>query len=828
MPNRPPHEPENGSRNQRRRRKKPRKPRGLGSILLFWPFYLVNALTAGLSTPSRWAARALIQPAVLALYLFIPASLFYYARARQFDMAAVAAMPERSVVLDRRGEELGRIHGEKRDIVTTDKIATEFLMAILAREDERFYRHRGVDWIGFGRAMLRNLKDRSFTQGASTLTMQLARNSYHLQAPWLGFSNAIQEVDRKFLELAVSYRIEASYSKDEILQHYVNRIFWGHTIRGIEEASRTYFEKRARDLTLSESALLAGIVRGPNAFSPFKDLSDAQRERDATLDRMVDAELLSEEEATAAKADPIKVRPEWRRIFHDSWAMDAVRRELERILEDEDIEFGGLQITTTIDHLIQKKAEEALDQHLRGVERGSGYPHQTRAEWLELAEPRPAPKYVQGSVVVIENLTGAIVATVGGRNADESKFNRASQAKRQVGSTFKPFVYLAAFDQGLRPDTLISDDPIPGSWSPKNSDGKFNGFQSVSYGLVRSRNTMTVRVGQYAGIDHVADVTRAVGYENPLDRNPTAYLGTLEASPEEVASAYTVFPNRGIRYAPHLIKEIRDREGNVRYQNPQLSYQAVKSGSAYQVARILNEVNERGTGASVKRLGFTKPSGGKTGTTNDYKDAWYVGFTSSLTCAVWVGLDNPAKIVDRGYGSTLSLPVWTEVMKTADRLGYAATGLDSQLSFIECRLCRETGKRATSGCEAEELAYTDSVPIDLVPSENDVCPVHGGTPIQEDRPAPRAIPIDPETLGPATDDEAQLDPTPLRAIPVPEPAPAPARRAPAPPRAQPVPQPRQAPPPPPRAQPVPRALPVEEVPRALPVEEPPPRALPVD
>jgi penicillin-binding protein 1A len=776
-------------KNRRRSSKPARKKSGLGTLLLFWPFALWQTITSAFPFIVRIPARLIGHTAILALYFLIPMSVFYYGRARQFDMAKVSEMPERSIVLDRRGEELGRIHGEKRDIIAFSDIAPEFLSAILAREDERFFSHGGIDWIGFARATLRNVKDRSMTQGASTITMQLARNSYLLQADSLSFSHMLQELDRKFLEIAVSYRIEANYEKDEILTHYVNRIFWGHSIRGIEEASRTYFEKHAKDLTLSESALLAGIVRGPNAFSPFKDIENSRFERDSTLQRMVDAEVLSQEEADAAKAEPIDVRPEWRRVFHDSWAMDSVRRELERILEDENIEFGGLQITTTIDNLIQKKAEEALDQHLRKFERGGGYQHQTRAQWLAKPEPRPTPQYLQGSVVVIENLTGAIVATVGGRDADESKFNRASQAKRQIGSTFKPFVYLAAFEQGMSPDTLVSDDPLrrgeikgAGGWSPSNSDGTFIGMQPASVGLTRSRNTMSVRVGNYAGIDKVREIASSVGFERELAGDPTAFLGTLDASPEELASAYTVFPNRGVRFPPRLIAEIRNRDGTVVFPSNgkarAVSYEAVNPNSAQTTSRILHQVMESGTGASVKRLGFLKPCAGKTGTTNDYRDAWFVGYTSSLTCAVWVGLDTPKKIVDRGYGSTLALPIWAEVIKTADRLSYKAEGIDSKLSFIDCRICRASGKRATPACEAAGEAYSDSIPIERVPAETEICTRHVETaPEQSGGRPPKAV---------AVSDQAELEEAP-KAIPVEEQ--------------------------------VPRAIPVEEeIPRAIPVE----------
>ena len=762
-------------RSSNRKKPAPPKPIGLGSLILFWPFHLFHKLIKRLPTPIRLPLRLGGDLTIAGLYCGLALSIFYYARARPLDMAKVSEMPQRTVVYDRRGEELGRIHGEKRDVIQISEVSQDFIFAILAREDKRFYAHGGVDWIGVARAVSEDVRRGKLHQGASTLTMQLARNSFPLKSKLLDFSSKLQEIDRKFLEIAVSYRIEANYEKQEILQHYVNRIFWGHQIRGIEEASRTYFEKHAKALSLSESALLAGIVRGPNAFSPFNDIELATRERDAVLDRMVAEEFIPEATAIEAKNDPITVRPEWRRIFHDSYAMDAIRRELERILEEENIELGGLEITTTIDHLIQKKAEDALDERLRKLERTPGYDHQTRAAWNELPiDGKTRPAYVQGSVVAIENLSGAVLAIVGGRNADESKFNRALQARRQIGSVFKPFVYLAAFDRGIRPNTLIDDGPIyrgeikgGGSWRPRNSDGKFGGMLPASTGLIRSRNTMSVRVGNRAGINNVAEIAESVGFETPMPLRPTSYLGAWEANTYEVASAYTVFPNRGTRHPPRIIDEIRDRQGNILYQNKPVPYIATSSGSAWSVSQILREVTERGTAASIKSLGFNKPCGGKTGTTNDYKDAWFAGYTSSITCAVWVGMDTPEKIIDRGYGSTLALPVWVEVMKTADKLGYKAEGLKSQLSFVECRLCRSSGKRATSGCEAAGEGYTDNVPADIVPAENDLCPDHPARalPVNGDdlpsRKPLRATPVEESMI--YEEEEA-----PLKAIPIEE------------------------------------------------------------
>jgi penicillin-binding protein 1A len=765
------------TRSNNRKKAPTSKPVGLGSVVLFWPFHIFHALLKPLPGFLRWPLRIGGDLAITGAYVGLIMAVFYYIRATPYDMTKVAEMPQRTIVYDRRGEELGRIHGEKRYVIDISQVSPDFLAAILSREDERFYNHGGVDWIGVGRAVVENLKRGGIEQGASTLTMQLARNSFPLKSKWLDFSGKAQELDRKFLEVAVSYRIESHYSKQEILQHYVNRIFWGHSIRGIEEASRTYFEKHAKELTLSESALLAGIVRGPNAFSPFNDIEKATRERNGTLDRMVVAGTLTPEKAEEAKKDPITVRPEWRRIFHDSYAMDAIRRELERILEEENIELGGLEITTTIDNLIQKKAEEALDAKLRQIERSPGYAHQTRAQWKELPEDRKTrPEYIQGSVVAIENMSGAVLAIVGGRNADESKFNRALQGRRQIGSVFKPFVYLSAFDQGVRPDTLVSDGPIyrgeikgAGNWRPQNSDGKFGGMLPAATGLIRSRNTMSVRLGNRAGIDKVAETALSVGFETPMPKLPTSYLGAWEATTYEVASAYTVFPNRGRRYPQRIIDEIRDRKGNVLYKNDKISYEATRSGSAWTVSNILREVTERGTAASIKSLGFNKPCGGKTGTTNDYKDAWFAGYTSSITCAVWVGLDTPKKTIDRGYGSTLALPVWADIMKTADKLGYKAEGLKSQLSFVECRLCRESGKRATAGCENASEAYTDNVPADLAPADNDLCPIHPAKALAVDQ---ATVHHDDEPLRAqaVTEEEPIMEEeeAPLKAIPVEE------------------------------------------------------------
>jgi len=768
----------------KRRQKSPASSRrgpGALSLLFFWPFHLFNFFTRVVRGSLRWLVRAAGYPVVAGVYGVLFLAVIYGYRARSYDLTKIHSMPERSIILDRLGEEIGRIHGEKRSIIPLHQVSENFRKAIIAREDSRFYAHGAFDPVGIIRAVIKNLEGKH--EGASTITQQLASDIFQLKlgerrGDWL------RQIDRKMLEIAIAYRLESTLEKDEILEAYINQINWGRQIKGVGEASRIYFEKHASELSLSESAMLAGIVRGPDSFNPFSSMRAATHERDTTLERMVATEVITRAEADAAKKEKIEVRPKWRREAHESYAMDAIRNDLEIILEKQNIELGGLKIITTIDRHVQQKAEESLVKKIQEVEHLSGYAHPTRAAWEKLPEEsRGEPAYLQGSVVVVENRTGAVLALVGGRDANESRFNRAKEGNRQLGSIFKPFVYLAAFDKGLRPDTLVSDGPIEpgeikggGTWRPHNSDGNFGGMEPASYGLVKSRNTMSVRVGNMAGIPKVGDVAHKAGFSTPMPPNPASFLGSWEATPWEVATAYTIFPNEGARYRPYLISQIKDRSGNILYSTLPLSYQAASAGSAWSISQILAEVTSSGTAASVKRLGFEKPCAGKTGTTNDFKDAWFAGYTSTLTCTVWVGFDTPKKIFQGAYGAVLALPVWVDVMKTADRLGYKAGQLHSKVNLVSLELCRLSGKRATDGCRAAGTNYTAQMPADIAAPENDFCPLHPARALAVDesgaRPKavtlpdkrPRALPVGESEPRRAIPVEEQ----PLRAIPVDE------------------------------------------------------------
>ena len=761
----------------------PARPRSGVSWLLFWPFHLCSFLTRGCSLSMRLLLRAVGYPLLAGMYALALFAVSYGVQAQRYDLEKLRAMPERSIVLDRLGEELGRIHGEKRSLVPLGQVAENFRKAILAREDARFYTHHAIDPIGIIRAAVANTQGKR--QGASTITQQLASDVFQLKRGEQR-GDTLRQINRKLLEIAIACRIEMSMQKDAILEAYINQINWGRQIRGIGEASRIYFEKHPAELTLSESAMLAGIVRAPDAFNPFSSPAAAIRERDTTLERMVNTAAISRSEADAAKAETIELRPKWRREAEESYAMDAIRRDLEIILEKENIELGGLTIHTTIDLRIQRRGEEALDKKLREVERIPGYPHQTRTAWRAMAEgKREEPTYLQGAAVVVENRSGAVLAVIGGRDAHESKYNRAIQSRRQFGSLFKPFVYLAALDAGLRPDTSVSDGPIQpgeitgaGTWRPHNSDGKFGGFEPASYGLIRSRNTMSVRVGNFAGMARVAEVAKNAGFSTPMPPNPAAFLGAWEVSPWEIATAYSIFPNNGARFCPYLISEIKDRKGNVLYSSLPLQYPAAKAGSAWSISRILTEVTTRGTAAAVTRLGFDAPCGGKTGTTNDFKDAWFSGYTSNLTCTVWVGFDTPKKTIQGGYGATLALPVWVDVMKTAERLGYKAGKLNSNVPLVASNLCRLSGKRVTAGCEEAATAYLDQVPSDMLLAPNDFCPIHPARALAIDEStlqpaaapprAPRAAPVQEEGVPPHAILVEEDEPEPPRALPVPE------------------------------------------------------------
>ena len=660
----------------------------------------------------------------LPIVLFFGVVLFYAIWAQTFDLKKVGDMPERNTVFDVDGKIYSRLAGANRVIVPLNEVSPFFIDALLVREDSRFFEHGGIDWRGIARALYRDIMSASAKEGASSITQQLARNSLPLGG---------RSLSRKVLEAMVALRIERDFTKQQILEAYVNRIYFGAGCYGVQTASLAYFGKDASKLNLSESAILAGLIRSPNRFSPLKNPEGAAVQRDTVLDRLVELKKISRNQADEAKATKVNTHPKRMPLIQENYAMDAVQRDLNLLLTPEQIDDGGLFIYTTLDPTVQNAATTAMETQLAKIEHQPGFKHPSKASYRAPEEGEDsAMPYLQGALVAIDNESGGIRALVGGRDYAQSKFNRAlSPANRQIGSSFKPFVYTVAFMHGLLPGAAISDGPITpgeiegaGNWAPGNSDGTYGGVQPVSYGLIHSRNTMSVRIGQIAGLDDVQKIAMTLGLGQNIPHGPAIYIGSFETNLKDLTAAYTVFPNAGVRKQAYIIERIDDAEHNPIYRAAHVTVPAVDPGAAWMTSQLMEQVLVSGTAASAKSLGFKLPAAGKTGTTNDYKDAWFVGYTNAITCGVWVGFDQPQTIMARGYGAALALPIWTQVMTKA-ALRYPAQALQPTMPQTRAVVCALSNHLATTGCNAAATSYEITLPNDKVPTVP--CEIHGGT-----------------------------------------------------------------------------------------------------
>jgi penicillin-binding protein 1A len=590
---------------------------------------------------------------------------FYIAWAWTFDLREVGRIPESSLVIDRNGQVYTRLSGENRRTVPLDKVSPWFVRAVIAREDSRFLEHFGVDPIGVARAAVTNLLAGGVRQGGSTLTQQLARNSFPLGG---------QTMHRKILEAALAVRMEAVLSKDEILTHYMNRIYFGAGLFGIETAAQAYFGKPAAELTLSESALLAGLIRSPNRLSPFRDPDGALEQRNIVLRQMEDQGFISPRERVEAQAEPLMLAAERPAPPQEDWAMELLWRELERVLPQDVLDGAGLKIYTTLDGSMQQAAVRAVEEQLAAVESRAGYPHEKKADTTFVdPQSRGGTPYLQASAMAVDNHSGGIRVLVGGRDYATSKFNRAYFAERQIGSSVKPFVYASAFAAGLDPNAPISDDRLQpgelpkayGNYNPSNSDDTYRGVLAAKDGLVLSRNTMSVRIGAIAGIERVRENILAAEIGTDVPKYPSIFLGSFSGTLRALTTAYAALANDGVSPAPHLLERVEDPQGRVLYRYRGSIRRILPSDVARLTASVLREAMTRGTGQVAAAFGYRGEASGKTGTTNDYKDAWFIGWDAQTTCGVWVGFDQPKRIVDRGYGATLALPIWVKIMNAA-------------------------------------------------------------------------------------------------------------------------------------------------------------------
>jgi penicillin-binding protein 1A len=662
----------------------------------------------------------------------VAASYFFFSSLR-FDLKDVGHIPERSWLYDMDGKVYARLYGENRTLTELSKVSPFFKKALLAREDARFYQHHGIDMIGTLRALMDDLVHHGVRQGGSTITQQLARNSFALGG---------RDLRRKILEAFVAGRIEASFTKDQILENYINRIYFGSGYYGLETASQAYFGKPADKLTLPEAALLAGLIRSPNRYSPFNNPEGAILQRNEVLNRMAELKMITSVEADSARRTALHVVNRRSAAPQQNYSIDALYRELQGLVSQDQIDGGGLRIYTTLDPILQPAAENAVNNWLTEIEKKPGYQHPKKSDYSDTDRAKEEPtSYLQGAALAVDNRTGAVRALVGGRDYRDSKFNRVLQANRQIGSTFKPFVYAAAFDRGLMPGTLVSDGPIrrgeiagAPNWHPVNSDGQNWGTVAARDGLIFSRNTMSIRVGELATLERVRQLGVTAGLSRDLPNFPATYLGAFESTVKNVTAAYSAFPSHGLRREPYLIERIDDASGNILYQAHPQQTQVLSPAIAWMTAETMRGVIERGTASSAKSLGLDRYAAGKTGTTDDYKDAWFVGFTNALTCGVWVGFDQPETIQERGYGAALALPIWVRIMEKASRQRYPDGEFPPPEPLVKVQLCAVSNDLATEACQEAGASYELSLPQSRVPEK--ICPVHQGQPqpFQTDQP----------------------------------------------------------------------------------------------
>ncbi len=622
------------------------------------------------SPPHRrrhWFLRAVFKVGLVTLLLWIVVGLAYYAWALKFDLRKIHEMDQRSVVYDYQGNFYSRLAGENRIVVPFDKVSNDFVNALISREDTRFYSHHGVDPIGVARAVVRNLFLGGFREGASTITQQLARNSFPLGG---------KNLHRKLIEAALAFRIETELTKEEILEAYMNRIYFGSGTYGVEAASQTYFGKPASRINLQEAATLAGLIRSPSRFSPLNDPKKSVRERNVVLKRMCEIGLITQSQRDQSQTEELVTVSRPHLSPEDNWAMDAILRDLDMVLEPGQMDAGGLKIYSTIDGPLQAAAEESVARRLREIESQPGYPHQPAGAFDgKVLDAEKSAPYLEAAALAMDSKSGGIRAIVGGRDYDRSKFHRALFGHRQIGSTVKPFVYAEAFERGLKPSDPVDDGrltraEIPsryGAYDPSNSDGTYLGSRPAGDGLVYSRNTMTVRIGLRAGIDNIADAIQLAGLSKEPPRYPSLCLGTFETNLKDLTAAYTVFATGGYRLQPYIIDRVTDSDGHLLYKATGGRLPVFSPQAAKKAAELMGQVIDRGTASRAHDLGLRGFAAGKTGTTNNFVDAWFLGFDSRLTCGVWVGFDQPRTIRPGGYGATLALPIWVDIIQAGKK-----------------------------------------------------------------------------------------------------------------------------------------------------------------
>ena len=549
---------------------------------------------------------------------------------------------ETSYVYDINGTLLTSMHDEaNREVVDLNDITPNLKRATLAIEDSYFFFHQGVNPIGIARATIANYKTGRTVQGGSTVTMQLVKNL---------FLNPEQSIKRKVAEAVLSLRLEQVFTKDQILQMYLNQVYWGHNTYGAETAARSYFNKSAADLTLGESAMMAGIIAAPETYSPFINYQLARKRQAIVLHRMLELNWITAAEEKTARLQELKLGEITSfRQSQSPYVTDAVVQELKNRFGKDAVIKGGMRIQTTIDLNFQRMAEESVRESLYRIQSGGVY-----ADQMALAAVDPRTHFVK--------------AMVGGIDYKQSQYNRATQAQRQPGSAFKPFVYYTAFASGRwSPDSTISDSPVSypdgdGYYSPRNYDGGFSGPISLRTALAVSRNVPAIRLGQDVGLNRVIEVCRTLGIKSPMEPVISLPLGAVDLTPMEMAAGYATFASGGWQSPTTTIAQVTDSKGNILLDNTPKPQLVLDPWASAALTETLQGVINNGTGKGAQ---IGRPAAGKTGTTSSERDIWFVGYVPQLSVAIWVGNDDYSPIGQGATGGVFMAPAWKDFMLKA-------------------------------------------------------------------------------------------------------------------------------------------------------------------
>jgi 1A family penicillin-binding protein len=623
------------------------------------------------------------------------------------DMIRGYMPDEASVLLDRNGEEISKLFVTRRVVVPVDSIPEHTLNAFVAIEDRRFWEHGGVDWRRVVGALWQNVRAGGVEEGSSTITMQLARNIFPEQLP-----ASERTMTRKVAEARVARQIESRFTKREIMELYLNHIYFGSGAYGIQAAAEEYFGKDAHQLTLYESAMLAALPRAPSRLNPRANEEAALEGRRLVLRRMLEQGLITAEEQGAAAEAGLVVRERRTRAQDPApYFVESVRRQLEDQL-GRSLYTQGYRIHTTLDMAAQRVAETELQRQLDAVEAGrfGRFPHPTYASVHAdtTRDPRQGTPYLQGAVVVMDARTGDVVALVGGRDFNDSEFNRATQAMRQPGSAFKPFVYAAAVSAGFAPTHQLVDRPLQYNlgngrvWEPRNYDGSYAGTVTMRNSLAHSRNVPTVRLANEVGMRRVQSTAAGFGLVD-LPSHPSVVLGTAEVTPLRLTAAYAALATLGQRPEPRFVTRVVDRQGRVVWQQQPRAHRAVDPATAFVTTAMLQDVVDRGTGTGVRAAGFRGPAAGKTGTTQDAADIWFVGYTPELVATIWMGLDRRQRILQGATGGQIAAPTWGRIMR---EVASGSAGW-SPPAGVEQHQVDERGVVASAGCPGQGSVRTE-------------------------------------------------------------------------------------------------------------------------